>query len=207
VKVPSDAQARLLSRVAELERDGHDVFWLPEPSGSKAAVFYERIDRDRNRAAFERLWHANREQALVPTVRAVVREGWLDATHERVFANGLPLICVYYGAVQQLDLTEDGKIALGVWRERKMAAPPETVELSDREREVIELADRALALGYVLCAREPARQEARKMRRAGLFDGCWVGHHPSGLVPAAPAVVEVFPDRADRAPAAEGVFV
>lgn len=204
MKLPSNAQARVLSRIAELDRDGHAVLWNEDAKHRRATVFYEDVDRDRDRAGLRYMFRANREQPLVTTMQVLVREGWLDDSDERVFASGLPIIGVYFqyerdaAIARELALTEDGRIALGVWRERRLQTPPETVVLSEREREVIELADRALALGYVLCAREPSRKEARRMRKAGLFDGCWVGHHPSGLVPAAPAVVEVFPDRADR---------
>lgn len=204
MKLPSDAQARLLSRVSDLEREGREVFWTTEQGHARAAIFYEKEDRERHIAGFEHLFRLYREQPMVKTVRAAIRAGWLDDTHERIFSSGLPLIGVIYACddpdpvvVEQLTLTEDGRIALGVWRERKMAAPPVQLEISDREREVIELADRALKLGYALCAREPARQEARRMKKAGLLNGCWVAHNPDGLVPAAPAVVEVFPERAD----------
>lgn len=137
-------------------------------------------------------------QHRVATVEACERHGWISLLHERTKQmkawDGAPLSL----RLRQLDLTEDGVIALGLWRERKLhSPPPELPTLNECEREIIELAQRAYDLGYALCAREPARKEAREMRKAGWWEGCWVANSVTGLVPSPLAVVEVFPERAD----------
>ena len=71
------------------------------------------------------------------------------------------------------------------------------IALRDRQREIVQLAQRALDLGYALCAREPARAEARRMRKDGWWDGCWVANSAIGLVPTSLAIAAALPERAD----------
>jgi hypothetical protein len=180
-----------------------------EQRDRRAVLLVEVEDREQGRAWLESATGYRRDaQVRVATLEACLRHGWLAVAHERVFAQGLPLSNVWFVGRSQptvvcreLTLTEDGVIALGVWRERKLKADPLPVPtLNDREREVVGLAHRALELGYALCAREPARREAASLRRRGWFDrsGCWVANNASGLVPTAMAVVEVAPDQADH---------
>jgi hypothetical protein len=101
--------------------------------------------------------------------------------------------------LKPLRLTEDGEIALGVWSERKLNVGPAPLpELDERQQEIIQLAQRALDLGYALCAREPARAEARTMRKDGWWDGCWVANSATGLVPTSLAIAAALPERADE---------
>jgi hypothetical protein len=206
MRVPSDAQAALLALIAEHEEAGRDVEWMVATTEtldrpSRARLYIEVIDREKNTSSFTMAdgWtYAHR----VATVRACLRLGWLDDLHQRTvrFPKHRYQRRDHARELHQLDLTEDGVIALGLWRERKLNAPPAPLPtLSAREREIVELAQRAHELGYALCAREPARLEARRMRRAGWFGACWVANSATGLVPSPMAVVEVRPALADEA--------
>ncbi len=209
LKVPSDAQATLLGLVQRLNGEGREIEWRSgcerDYRPSRADLAYEVVDREKDTARLESADEGRREHRIV-TVEACERAGWLHLLHERSM---LIKRRRYYPSdpteetwrLRQLDLTEDGVIALGLWRERKLhAAPAPLPSLTERETEIVELAGRALELGYALCAREPARKEAKRMRKAGWWDGCWVANSVSGLVPSPLAVVEVFPDRADGVP-------
>lgn len=201
MKLPSDAQAAFLALLQERNEEGHEVEWMPHDDylPSRASLRYETIDRDANTSTF----HAADDwtwRHRVVTVEACERLGWISLVHERTVqrSGGYPPETVTW-LLRQIDLTEDGVIALGLWRERKLKAPPPPLPtLSDREREIVELAARALELGYALCACESARKEAKQMRDAGWWNGCWVANSVSGLVPSPLAVAEVFPDRADQ---------
>lgn len=216
MKLPSDAQAALLNLIAERGEAGDTVEWLTNPDQlgwhgpkSKAALLVEHVDRTRNTSTFQLaddgLW-----QHRLSTLRACLRHGWLADAGERTATRSYRAYSVRRKErihrsetwwLTALELTEDGVIALGRWRERKLQSPPpELPVLTDHQREIIELAQRAYDLGYALCARKPARAEARKMRRDGWWDGCWVANSATGLVPSPLAVAEVFPERADEAP-------
>lgn len=203
MRCPSDAQAAALALIAEHEERGAAVEWQTNAPPnrwrpSRALLYVEVIDREANRSRFDPAdggYYAHREA----TVRACIKQGWLSDLHKRTLswpATGRSKASEQHLA--QLDLTEDGVIALGLWRERKLNAPPApTPTMTPREREIADLAQRAYDLGYALCAREPARLEARRMRRAGWFGDCWVANSAMGLVPSPMAVVEIRPERAD----------
>jgi len=213
MKLPSDAQAKVLSRVEECIAEEQDVFWKPVGGNGRteALLFFERIDPETDRGGLDYLFRRaihGRRLPIEATIRALVRNGWVDDSHERVDVSGLPIIGLHHWGghepepvfTRQLTLTEDGAIALGCWRQRRAkASPPDAPELSDREREVVELAARALELGYGLCAREPARTEARRLRKQGWFEqhGTWIANSAVALVPSASAICEVRPDQAD----------
>lgn len=205
-KLPSDAQVAVLTVVAEYEERGTDLYWRPGYAWRRgwAALAREEIDREVNRGAWL-TWSQNDVREV--SVSACVRHGWLDDSHEAVVVNGITTANTYYvghlpppdpEVLRQLTLTEDGVIALGLWRERRLAAPPPPLPtLSDSDKEIVELAQRAFELGYVLCPRKPARNEARRMRREGWFETCWVANSAYGLVPSPIALVEVRPTLAD----------
>lgn len=217
MKCPSDAQAKLLALVAA--QHGSDIEWRrgvdygkgkkaeyfagSEYKPSRARLYIERTDREANMSHFEPA-DEGRYEHRVATVEACLRAGWLDDLHRRTvsFAEtewGKPPST---WMMHQLDLTEDGVIALGLWRERKLnSGPVEIPALTERERQVLVLAQMALDIGYVLCAgpKGPARLECRRMRKAGLIGDCWVANSASGIVPRAIALVEIAPDRADVA--------
>jgi hypothetical protein len=210
MKLPSDSQARVLSEIEHHAAQDEEVFWKPvEGNGRElATLFYERLDRETNRGGLEYLFWGSDYKPIEATIRALAREGWVDDSHERVDVSGLPIIGVHYWGTEkpepvftrELTLTEDGVIALGLWRQRRARATPDTPSaLSDREREVVELATRALELGYGLSAREPARKEARQLRKQGWFErrGAWIANSASALVPSASALCEVRPEKAD----------
>lgn len=220
----SDAQATALAfvaRAAEAETL-YVRYELRDPvnrlgGGPRdVCLLRERVDDDAGASWFEQIDSSPYAMRRCTGVRrglrwesvdACIKRGWLALEYPRYFATG-PRIAtggLYFRArdrqeetLHELCLTEDGTIALGLWRERKLKAPPAPMPtLTDREREIAELAQRAFELGYALCAREPARLEARRMRRAGWFSGCWVANNASGLVPTPMALVEVRPDLAD----------
>jgi hypothetical protein len=92
--------------------------------------------------------------------------------------------------LRKLTLTQDGTIALGVWRERKLhTQPAPTPALSGRDRAVVELAARALALGT---AWRPV------MTRRGVRHAAWHarGGSPVGLSGA--GLARWFPPRLVR---------
>lgn len=209
MRVPSDAQAALLVLLAEHDEDGRTVEWCAigdedDYRPGRARLYVEVIDREANTGRFESAdgyRHAHR----LATVQACLRHGWLSDLHQRTLtwpaSRHRP---ARTWEMRQLDATQDGVIALGLWRERKLNGPPAALPaLTDRQRAVVELAQRARELGYALCALEPSRLEARRMRRAGWFTGCWVANSATGLVPTPIAVVEIRPEQADTAPAEE----
>jgi len=168
VRVPSDAQARALAVIEGYVERGKRV--RLEGSGLFGVQYRGE-------------WAGHYGSDLRPaTVRAVFGYGWVESD-------------AVDGATT---LSEDGLIALGVWRSRKLrSSPPELPEMTDRDREVIELAQRALELGYALCARRPARAEARRLRRLGWITDCWVANAARGVVPTPLALVEIRPEQAD----------
>jgi hypothetical protein len=203
VKLPSDAQAALLALIAEHESEGRTVEWNRTPDyddrPSRACLRIEHIDREANTVRYDSA-DGGRDRHRVATVRACLNAGWLDGLHTRIlrFPRDQWHRRDRYWDMQQLDLTEDGVIALGVWRERKLNAPPAPLPtLAGRERDIAELALRAYELGYALSPREPARREARQMRRTGWFTTCWLANAAYGLVPSPMTLVELRPDEAD----------
>jgi hypothetical protein len=203
VRVPSDAQAALLALIAEREADGEAVEWNRTPDyddrPSRAWLRVERIDREANTVRFESA-DGGYDRHRVATVRACLNAGWLDGLQTRIlrFPRDQWHRRDRYWDMQQLDLTEDGVIALGVWRERKLNAPPAPLPtLAGREREIAELAQRAYELGYALSPRKPARREARRMLKDGWFTGCWLANAAYGLVPSPMTLVEIRPELAD----------
>lgn len=198
MREPSRAQAALLALIADHEADGHAVEWQAERNDtyrpSRARLYVERVDREKNCSRFEPA-DGGRYAHRLATVRACLRHGWLSILHERTITGERR-----DWQLAQLDLTEDGVIALGLWRERRLRAVPAPLPtMTTHEREIAELAQRALELGYALCAREPVRDEARRMRRAGWFTphGCWVANSATGLVPTPITLVELRPEHAD----------
>lgn len=202
MKCPSDAQATVLALIEEYDERGENVEWqVNVTDGTWAQLHVERTDREANTSRFLPAYSGGRYRYRVASVRACVRYGWLSTLHERTLSwSESSFQKAHEWQLHQLDLTEDGMIALGLWRERKLNAPPAPLPtLTEREREIADLAQRAYDLGYALCAREPARPEARRMRRAGWFTDCWIANNASGLVPTPMAVVEIRPEVADHA--------
>lgn len=169
MRAPSDAQARALRAIEGYAARSERV--RLEVSGLFGVQYRDE-------------WAGHYGSDVRPaTVRAVFAHQWVESDP----------------VDEATTLTKDGIIALGLWRQRKLRSPPAALpNLTDREREILELALRALELGYTLCARRPARGEARRMRRAGLITDCWVANAARGLVPTPLALVEIRPDQADR---------
>lgn len=206
MRCPSDAQAALLALIAQHDERGENVEWQTNARDSHwASLQVERIDREANTSRFLPAYNGQTYRYRIASVKACVRYGWLVTLHKRTFSwPATEWRKAHEWHLHQLDTTEDGVIALGLWRERKLNAPPApTPTMTPREREIADLAQRAYDLGYTLAAREPARAEANRMRKAGWFTDCWIANAARGLVPTPMAVVEIRPERADQAPNAE----
>lgn len=207
MRVPSDPQASVLSTIAEHEAAGRELFWRPTRSfRGCAALALEHLDRDANKGVWELFSVAS---VKTRSLAACIRHEWVATTHELVIASGLQMSGIVYSTqapepaiLRQLALTEDGELALGLWRERKLHAPPApTPTLTGRDRDVVELAARAAALGYRLAPREDqARRQARRLTREGWVTRGSLGPGTRTLAPTALGQVEVDPDSADRAP-------
>jgi hypothetical protein len=138
------------------------------------------------------------------TVLACVRHGWLNMDREitvtsQRFGRCWTMAPQEY-TVRLLDLTEDGTIAVGVWRQRKMAAPPApTPTLAGEDREVVALAENAVRLGYRLAPRtDEARAQSRRLAREGWVERGHLGVGTRTVKPTALGAVEVNPDAADE---------
>ena len=210
---PSDAQATTLRLIAEFTGP---VYW-PRPveerdasTSSRAVLWTEHEDRAASTSQFECLPY--RDLPRTVTLAACLRHGWLSV-EERVLASGARLVGVWLPGnsrrdpaviLRELLLTEDGTIALGCWREHKLTSPPpELPRLTDRDREIVALADQAIRLGFRLAPREDqARADARRLARQGWVRRGYVGAGVRTLVPSALGQVEVNPEHADEPPTA-----
>lgn len=117
------------------------------------------------------------------TVTACVRHGWLEIDPED---------CEAW-------VTDDGRIALGLWRQRKLSEPALPLPvLADDDRRVVTLADEALRLGYKLApSSDDAKAQARRLRRDGWVKRGFIGASTSSVEPTPMATVEVNPGAAD----------
>lgn len=217
MRLPSDAQAAALALVAEFGASGAALYWPKRGigeqddhgSGSRAGLWTEQEDRANSSQFVPAGWSigwSGRDLPRKVTMNACIRHGWLDVAHERVLARGLRQPGVLGGqsepvTLRELALTEDGTLALGLWRHRKLTGPPaEEPALAGRDREIVALAEHAQRLGFRLAPRDDqARADARRLAREG-----WVtrGHLGAGvrtLVPTAVGSVEVNPQAADIA--------
>lgn len=206
MRVPSSAQASLLTLVADYESRGELVEWDTNEAEdghrpSAARLYVERVDREKNTAKFDMAcgWtYAHR----VATVKACIKYGWLDDLHKRrLHSPKTQWTREHVYELVQLDTTEDGVIALGLWRERKLNAPaPPTPTLSGCAYEAVALADAAVRLGYRLVPHsDEARLQARRLKRDGWVHRGHVGASALSVVPTASGVVEVNPEAADVA--------
>lgn len=212
MKACSDAQAAFLRLVKAPPHGAEAILYEPSDDGFRASLCVEQIDRenDTGRLSWLYEWRDGGRDAprfvRVSTVEAAIREGWVSDLHESIVhlpATRWSVERTY--RFRELRLEEDGEIVLGRWHERKLKAPPTPLPtLTPREREVAELALRAIELGYALAPRKPARAEARRLRRAGWFGTCWIANNALGLVPTPMTVVELRPSMADLVAPAEG---
>lgn len=206
MRAPSDAQATLLALIADYEGRDELVEWdsnAPEDGHrpSAARLYVERVDRENNTARLEMAcgWtYAHR----VATVKACIKHGWLNDLHRReINVPKTKWTRAHTYALAQLDTTEDGVIALGLWRHRKLTAPPKPAPtLAGHDYEVVALADRAARLGYrVVPHSDDARATARRLKRAGWIERGHVGASALSIIPTAMGVVEVNAEAADVA--------
>lgn len=213
MRCPSDPQAAVLACIQTHEQAG-EYLLAGDGSGHRTALVVERTDHgplhgvemfvaiDESVSA---LVPAEHEFPLTASVAACVRHGWLTMDHEvtvtsQRFGRAWTMGPREY-VLRQLDITEDGVIALGLWRERKLNAPPTaTPTLRGRDLEIVALAEHAHRLGFRLAPREDqARADARRLAREGWVTRSYLGAGVRTLVPTALGSVEVAPDRADSA--------
>lgn len=221
MRLPSDAQAAALALVAEFERDGLPLYWPRLLSGeqddlggqSRAVLWSEHEDRQSDTSQFMPVAPAPADLPRKVTLHACVRHGWLDASSERVLASGLGHPPVVWSArppepviLRELALAEDGTLALGLWRQRKLTAPaPEPPPLTGRDREIVALAEHAVRLGFRIAPRDDrARADARRLAREGWVTRGRLGASVRTVLPTAVAQVEVNPTAADAPPAEAG---
>lgn len=204
MRVPSDAQAAVLALIEGHAEQGAAVEWDTNPEQdsyrrSAARLYVEQIDRVNDTGRLEPAdghTYAHR----VVSVRACVAHGWLSDLHKRqIHAPRTQWTREHVFELSQLDFTEDGVIALGLWRHRKLNAPQKPAPvLAGREYEAVALADRAIRLGYRLVpVSNDARDEARRLKRQGWVTRGFVGAHATSIYPSAAGVVEVNPEAAD----------
>jgi hypothetical protein len=167
MKMPTDAQARLLALIHDRVNPDHGE--------------YRYVGRGKS------VWTHSEDtgyflgRVRVETATRCVLSGWLEISED-----------------SEAWLTEAGVIVLGLWRVDALRRPPTLApSLTDRERQIVDLAVRARDLGYTLAPLEPARTEANRLRRAGWFTRCWIANNARGLVPTPLALVEIRPDTAD----------
>lgn len=211
MRLPSDAQARCL---AFIDSHPREVLW-PHRCEDGVPVPH---DYRQSRAKLCEIAHARPgvlvvggtdpgelprtvwpdPKILSSTLRAVIAAGWVHLSAGGVEDTVMRGPLREAAILRALSLTDDGRIALGLWRNRQAAAP--AVVMNDRERVVVELAVRARALGFVVVPEtDEARALARAMRRGGWIYRGFVGASARSVEATAIARVEVDPGAADKA--------
>lgn len=192
-RLPTDAQARLLATVeAEqpcfLGANGH--LWK---RGNPDVVVMLGMADEVKAPGLEGRAVYPRGQFRPATCQIAMNEGWIVNDPQ----SWLP-----HDGQCVVALGEDGVIALGRWRQRKMAEPaPAAPVLEGRDREVVALAEHALRLGYQLVpTTDDARKHARRLKRAGWVERDYTSSSTMSVVPSASGLIEVNPDAADVAP-------
>jgi hypothetical protein len=218
VRLPSDAQATVLACVQEHDRNGEQVY-AGTSGGSRVGLYVERTTAELHPSSVPPavlmpqpdagdvlLPYAGVKEVRLATLQACVRHGWLDTVRTRAITTKCigvawrPAGNPWDATVSVVDLTEDGTIALGAWRQRRLAAPVETLSLAPADRELLELAERANRLGFVLLpGTDQAKREARRLARGPFAQRGWgAGVGTRSLEPTALGVVEVNPAVADE---------
>lgn len=219
MKAASDAQARLLQLVADHERQGHTLLLRDSTAdpryrspARRVWLALEEIDRTANTSRFITVQHHYESRTpLRSTFDVCVRNGWLRPLHEKIVnwrgqankkvdGEWQSVERQWSETMYEVDLTEDGVIAAGVWQERKLKAPPTPDPiLADRDREALELAARAQRAGYWLvpCSDE-SRAQARRLTKQGFAYRGGNSGSTYSLKPTAVGAVEVLPDQADE---------
>lgn len=218
MRLPSDAQAAALELVAMYDADGVALYWPKHAISAddldgagaphRAVLWTEREDRGADTSRYEPIGWSTRERPRKTTLRSCIRHGWVNSVHERILACGLRHPAVMWSGhppggmvLRELSLTEDGVIALGLWRHRKLTAPqvPEPT-LAGRDREIVALAERAVRCGFRLApCSDNARADARRLAREGWTTQGAFGVGVQAVLPTARGQVEVNPAAADSA--------
>jgi len=215
MRMPSDAQARALGLVSEYALAAATLYWPRQATGeeqdfehrSRAELWTEHEDREAGSRFVPLGWSCSLPRMV--TLHACIGHGWIAATHELLLARGLtaPNVFDLTGrdpdpvVLRELGLTEDGTLALGLWRHRKLTAPPSAPTLAGRDREIVALAEHAARLGFRLAPSPDAqaRADARRLAREGWVSRGYLGTGVRTLVPTACGEVEVNPQAADTA--------
>lgn len=215
MRLPSSAQAALLSCIGEHERDDEYVLAYEggEARGTKIGLVLERDDHGPLLSVqhfvsldpgLATLVPASLEFPRRATFDACIRNEWITLSDHVVTVTSQRLGRCFTlepktYELGQLNLTEDGLLALNVWRQRKLAEPPADPALEGRDREIVALAEHAVRLGFRLAPRtDEAKKDARRLRREGWVVRGHIGASTSSVVPTAMGAVEVNPGAADR---------
>jgi hypothetical protein len=219
---PSPAQARLLGCIDDHGRDGDEVLAGIEGRNElRWSLYVERLGSQvdsRETPMSIGLGHSSDTDILLrpaslprvgqATVHACVTRGWLDTGRTREVTTPCIGVCwkgwgdgLWTARFACVDITDDGRIALGLWRQRQMAAPPTPVpRLEGRDREIVALADAAQRLGFALAPTSvAAKGAARRLKREGWVTRGFIGASTGSVLPSPSGQVEVHPDSADIA--------
>lgn len=218
-RVPSDAQAALLGSIDDHRRDGDDVFAGDEHGNTMISLYVERLGSQVPRhsspmsvglGSYEDtdvlLRYAALQSVRRATLQACITHGWLNADHEREITTACIGVAwkghgnhLWTVTLPAIAITDDGRIALGLWRQRKLEAPPVAAPVLDgADRAVVAASLEAVALGCRLVpVSDEARKQARRLKREGWIGRGMVGASATCILPTPIAIVEVAPESAD----------
>lgn len=221
MSAPTDAQARLLGCVTDHGRDGDPVLAEVAPGASRWSLYVPRLGSQvdaREIPMSVGLGHYSDTDVLLrpaslprvgeATVHACVSRGWLDTARSREITTRCLGVCwkgwgdgLWTVRVACMDITDDGRIALGLWRQAKLTEPPAPApRLEGRDREIVALADQAQRLGFALAPSTPAaKADARRLKREGWITRGFISASTSSVQPSPMGQVEVHPESADIA--------
>lgn len=216
---PSNAQARLLACVEDHARDGDEV--LAEGEVHRWLLYVERlgsqVDAHRTPMSVGLAHYSDTDVLLVEaslprvgaaTVRACAKRGWLDVTQTREVTTPCVGVCwkgwgdgLWTVSLAVVDITDDGRIALGLWRQAKLAEPcAPAPRLEGRDRQIVALAEHAERLGFALAPTSAeSKADARRLKREGWVTRGFIGASVRSVLASPTGQVEVHPETADVA--------
>lgn len=221
---PSDAQARFLACLEEHRAAGEPVLGFnhsctiigtqkrsiyvslvverPDHGNTNGVEYFVDIDE-----SMPALLFANLNRTRVATLWACERHGWVDRPREhdvttQHIGTSWTMEPKTYTLVE-LAITDDGRIALGLWQQALHAAPP-TPEpvLAGVDRELVRLAYDCNRHGFALMpVTKAAKLEARRLAKGPFAERGWgAGSSTLSLEPSAAGQIAVAPESADTAP-------
>lgn len=186
MRVPSDAQGRFLAEVETFEpvEVADEVSRFEElPEGHRGG-----LTMTGKRAPLE-CGHRVR----IETLTVCVREGWVSdhAFYVRHDIRAETGLTYWWERCRETLLTEDGVIALGLWRQKLARRPPEELSIEGADRDLIRAAAIAYEHGFALApVSDEARGNARRLARGAFARRCFLGNSVRGLTVTAIGQVE-----------------